>query len=180
MPRLKPLFQALLPVVIFCSSCVRDVDLDQASEIVIPPTAALDLVYFTLGAEHFYPANTTGPRMADDLVRLEFLDDDYIQDGLVRADLNFRFTNTFTSPILCDIVFLSENNSERYRINFLIPGGSSEQPGIIDFTEIIEGANLNSFKQAIKMRLELEMLSGADPEGGQLQLKSKAFLKLEF
>ena len=181
MPNLK-LFgrYALLPVFIIMNSCFKDIDLEQANEIVIPPKAALDLVYFTLELQHFTPHNTTGPKMAEDVVRLEFIDDDYIQDGLVRADLNFRFTNTFTSPILCDIIFLSENNSERYRINFLIPGGSPEVPGVVDYTEIIQGADLEAFKQSIKMRLELEMLSGVNAEGGKLQLKSKAFLNLEY
>ncbi len=181
MPNLKLFGRCLfIPFFILFTSCVKDIDLEQANEIVIPPTAALDLVYFTLDIENFTPANTTGPKMAEDVVRLEFIDDDYIQDGLVRADLNFRFTNTFTSPILTDIIFLSENNLEQYRISFLIPGGNPEAPGVVDYTEIIQGADLEAFKRSIRMRLELEMLSGVDADDGQLQLKSKAFLKLEY
>ena len=181
MPYLKPLVRyVLVPVFLLFVSCVKDVDLKQANEIVIPPTVAVDLVYFTLHSNQFYPANTAGPRMAEDVVRLEFLDDDYIQDGLVRAELNYSFTNTFTNPIQAEIVFLSENNSERYRTSLLIPGGSPEDPGVVDFTEVLEGQDLAAFKKAIKMRMDLEMFSGAGTEEGQLQLKSSAILKLEF
>lgn len=181
MPYLKPLVRYILvPVFVFCTSCVKDIDLEQANEIVIPPTVAVDLVYFNLASDHFHPSNTSGPRMATDVVRLEFLDDDYIQDGLVRAELNYRFTNTFTSPIQSDIVFLSENNSERYRISFLIPGGNPEEPGVMDYTEIIAGRDLEAFKKAIKMRVDLEIFSGVRTEVGQLQLKSSATLRLEF
>ena len=181
MPTLKTIYTyALISVMLLGTSCVKDIDLEQANEIVIPPTAAIDLVYFTLDLEEFTPTNTTGPKMAGDVVRLEFLDDDYIQDGLVRADLNFVYYNSFTSPIRSELIFLSENDREQYRISFTIPGGSPEEPGVVNYTEIIQGEDLEDFKQSIKMRVELEMFSGANDPGGQLQLKSKAFLKLEY
>lgn len=180
MPTLKTIIAyALFPVLLLGTSCVKDIDLEQANEIVIPPTAAIDLVYFTLALEDFTPANTIGPKIADDVVRLEFLDDDYIQNNLVGADLNFVYYNSFPSPIRSELVFLSENERVQYRISFTIPGGSPEDPGVINYTEIVQGEDLEDFKQSIKLRVELEMFSGAI-EQGQLQLKSKAFLKFEF
>jgi|SRR5690606_9821997 len=180
MPAYKKIFTIALSALFLCASCFKEVDLDQASEIVIPPTAALDLIYFTLDLEDFHPLNTSGPKMAGDVVRLEFLDDDYIQNGLVKADLNFIYYNTFTNPIRSELIFLSENNREQYRISFTIPGGSPESPGVVNFTEVIQGEDLEDFKRAIKLRVELEMFSGTNEKGGELQLKSKAFLNLEF
>lgn len=181
MPSLKRSFAiALFPVLLLFASCFKDVDLDQAKDLVIPPTAAIDLVYFTLELTDFHPQNTTGPKMASDVVRLEFLDDDYIQDGLVRADLNFIYYNSFVNPIRSELVFLSDNDREQYRIQFTIPGGSAEAPGVVNFTEIIQGEDLEKFKNSIALRVELEMFSGANERGGKLQLKSKAFLNFEF
>lgn len=177
---LKNFYRFLLPAIFLFTSCVKDVDLEQAGEIAIPPTAAVDLVYFTLDRDKFLPRNSTGPKKTADEVRLEFLDDEYIQNDLVRADLNFRYTNTFANPVKSELVFLSENNREQYRIVFTIPGGNTAIPGVVNYTEIIEGAHLESFKEAIKLRIELEMFSGSVSEEGKLQLKSKAFLKFEF
>ena len=181
MPTLKTFFAyALIPVLILGTSCVKDIDLDQASEIVVSPTAAIDLVYFTIALEDFSPTGTTGPKMAGDVVRLEFLDDDYIQNDLSRADLNFVYYNSFTNPVRSDLIFLSEGEREQYRISFTIPGGSPAAPGVINYTEIIQGEDLEDFKNSIKLRVELEMFSGPVQEGGELQLKSKAFLKFDF
>ena len=69
MPAYKKIFTIALSGLFLCGSCFKEVDLDQASEIVIPPTAALDLIYFTLDLEDFHPLNTSGPKMAGDVVR---------------------------------------------------------------------------------------------------------------
>ncbi len=178
-----PKFLHILPLVavlVVASGCVRDVDVDQAEEIVIPPSAALDLVYFTLDSTHFEQRNTAGPFVARDVVRLEFLDDDYIRDGLVRADYNFIYTNTFEFPIKNTVHFLSENDVVKYRLNFEIPAGSLETPATINYTEIINEDRIEGIRESIKMIITLEMQAPAPPSEGSLKLKSKAFYDFEF
>lgn len=161
-------------------SCIRDVDIDQAEEIVIPPTAALDLVYFTLDSSHFVPQPSSGVVMARDEVRLEFLDDDYIRNGLVRADYNFIYINTFSESFTNTITFLSENNAIRYVIRFDIPAGSSAEPAVINYTEIIDSDEIQAIRESIKMVISIESQSNSLPATGELQLKSKAFYQFEF
>lgn len=171
---------ALLSVLLVLASCVRDVDINQAEEIVIPPTAALDLVYFTLDSSHFMPRASSGTSRARDEVRLEFLDDDYVRNGLVRADYNFIYTNTFSQPFKNRITFLSENNVVRYVIEFDIPAGSVSEPAVVNYTEIINIDEIRAIRESIKMIIDIEMLANSQQNEGKLQLKSKAFYQFEF
>ncbi len=167
----------LLSVFFFMTSCVKEMDMDQAEEIVIPPSVALDLVYFTIDPSHFVQA---GPLVARDEVRLEFLDDDYIRDGLMRADYNFIFINSFPQSFKANFTFLTENDVVRYRVNFVIPPGNPSSPATIDYTEIIDVDEISAIRESIKMDVSIEMVPNGEAFEGQLQLKSKAFYEFEF
>lgn len=181
MPTMKFYLSLVVFSVIFLlSSCVRDIDVDQAREIVLPPRIAIDLVYFTLESDQFTHGSSSEVRTAKDEVRLEFLDDFYIRQSLVRADFNFRYTNTFNTVFRNKIIFLSEDNLERYRIEFEIPAGSHESPALINYTEIIPEEKINAIRKAIKMRVEIEMQPETDLVEGELQLKSRVFYSFEF
>lgn len=171
---------SILSFFVLLASCVRDVDVDQAREIVIPPTVVVDLVYFTINSSHFQETGSTGIRRAKDEVRLEFLDDDYIQDGLVRADFNFRYSNTFSQSFKNKVTFLSESNRVMHVINFEIPAGSPEDANIINYTEIIPEEDINAIRRSIKMLVEIETEPNSELTEGRLQLQSRAFLEFEF
>lgn len=166
-------------VLVLLTSCIKDVDVDQARDIIIPPTAALDLVYFTIDGSHFRDVGD-GVLQATDQTRLEFLDDDYIRDGLVRADFTFQYNNTFSEEITSTIHFLSEYGRVMYTIKFQIPAGTPESPNSINYTEIIKEDRIEAIRKSIAMRIELQMdPASASPEG-ELQLKSRGFYTFEF
>lgn len=123
---------AFIFLIMMLTSCVKDVDLDQAKDIVIPPKAALDLVFFTLTVEDFTGDQNNRLR-ASDFTRLDFLDDDYIQNNLVRADFNFRFSNTFEREFVAVIRLLSEGNGVQHEMLIPIPAGSKTSPASVDF-----------------------------------------------
>lgn len=180
MPTLKPFLRPVLLLAFFIfHSCVKDVDLDQIDEVVIPPKAALDLVYFTLSANDF-TENPSPNNRATDLVRLEFLDDDYIRNGLVKAEFQFKYTNSFSYPLVSTVTFLSENDAVQYQFSFSIAAGNPGSPKITNHFETIERENIEVIKKSIKVKIDLEMQSGANPPSGELQLKSKAFYNFEF
>ena len=160
-------------------SCVKDVDINQYEEIVVPPRAALDLVYFNLDPSDFSDGSG-GIKKASDDVRLEFLDDDYIQDGLMEADFNFRFTNTFAQEFHVVMKFISESNSVQHTINFHVPAGSTASPAILDYTERIDESQISRIRRSIRLLVEVEMLPNSQPIEGELQLESKAYYTFEF
>lgn len=165
-------------LILMLTSCVKDVDLDQAKEIVIPPKAALDLVFFTLTREDF-EGDQNSPLMASDFTRLDFLDDDYIQNNLVRADFNFRFTNSFEREFVAVIRFLSEGNAVQHEILIPIPAGTGASPAKVDFWDIINKDQIAKVRRSIKVSVEISTYNSAFGEG-ELNLKSKAFYYFEF
>lgn len=180
MPTMKSFsrFPVLLVLILF-ASCIRDVDVDQARDIIIPPTAALDLVYFTIDGSHFHEQGE-GVLKATDQTRLEFLDDDYIRDGLVRADFNFQYTSTFSEEITSTIYFISEYGRVMYTIQFVVPAGTPESPNSINYTEIIKQDRIEAIRRSIEMRIELQMNPDSGNSEGELQLKSRGFYTFEF
>lgn len=176
--RAKRLFP--LVFIIIMSSCVKDVDVQQARNIVIPPTAAVDIVYFTLAPSDFFPSPVDTAVVADDEVRLEFLDDEYVQNSLIRADYNFVFSNSFAQDFTSTIRFLSPSDNEKYVVQFEIPSGEPGNPVLIDYTEIIQGDRIQDIRESIKMTIEIKADTASIPVEGELALKSKAFLKFEF
>ncbi len=169
---------AILPVIFLMVSCVKDVDIDQYEEVVFTPEAAIDLVYFTLTAEDFSAAGN-GTIQAADATRLDFLDDDYIQTGLLRAEFNYRFNNSFQKDVTAHIRFLSGSNRVQHSVVINIPAGNETSPAIIDYTEIINEDQIQKIKRSIKMSVEITMQDVPVMEG-ELQMKSKAFYYFEF
>lgn len=170
-------FFALFPLCFLLFSCVKDVDLDQYEEIVIKPEAAIDLIFFTLTAEDF--SGEENPLRAFDDTRLDFLDDDYIQNNLVKADLNFRFTNHFEREFVAVVRLLSEGNSVQHEILIPIPAGTTASPAKVDYTELIEGDEIRKIRRSIKISVEITTHSGQLLDG-ELSLESRAFYYFQF
>jgi hypothetical protein len=170
---------AILPLLFLLFSCVKDVDLDQVDEIIIPPTAAIDLVYFKLEPSQLH-ATSSGTWAASDEVRLEFLDDDYIQDGLMRADFIFKFANSFSQPGTATINFYSASNVLKHQIIIEIPAGSTTAPAVVNITEIIKQERISRIRQSIRMSVNIQIFSDSELLEGALEMESKAYYYLEF
>lgn len=176
--KINRLILAFFSLIFFFASCVRDVDLDQYEEIVISPEAAIDLIFFTLKKEDFTGGQNNILR-AYDITRLDFLDDDYIQNDLVRTDFNFRFTNSFEREFVAVVRLLSEGNAVRHEILIPIPAGTNTSPAIVDYTDIIYEDQIQKVRRSIKMSVEITT-HNAPFVDGELDLESRAFYYFEF
>lgn len=153
-------------------------DLNQYEEIVIPPEAALDLVYFTLKSDDFTGSSTNRLR-AVDVTRLDFLDDEYIQNNLVRADFNYKFTNSFEREFVAVIRLLSEGNSVQHEILIPIPAGTGASPKIVDIIDVIKEDQIQKVRRSIKISVEITTHNSAFVDG-ELSLESKGFYYFQF
>lgn len=162
-------------------SCVKDVDLNQAGDISLQPEMQVDLVITNVDEIDFMDTNTNQlKRVIRDTVRLEFLDDDYIQDDLVRVEFSFRYINTFPQTFNSKIFFLSENNRQQHLVDFYIGTGSEEDPAISENIEFIGEDRINVVKRSIKMVVEIEVLPNSQPFNGSLDFASKGLFSFEF
>ncbi len=156
-------------------------DFSQASDIKLTPDLEADILVYQLNLNDFIDSQTGAyTPVIRDTVRLEFLDDDYVQEGLMYAAFRFRHKNSFSQPILSKIKFLSNSNQTQFSVNYEIPAGTKATPGIVDTLYVVEGADIVKVRRSIQMVLELEMIGGGKDIGGELDFLSKGLFKFEF
>ena len=162
-------------------SCVKDVDLDQAKDIGLKPKLQIDLLIFDVSEADFVDTLTNQQKtIIRDTVRLEFLDDSYVQDDLIEVEFSFKYINTFSQSFHNKISFLSENNSTQHVVEFNIDAGDKNNPAVTEVIDLIKFDQIQAIRQTIKMAVEIEALPGNDPFTGELEFQSKGLFSFEF
>ncbi|RKS44943.1 hypothetical protein BC962_2615 [Gillisia mitskevichiae] len=178
-PLKTPILLLLFSVVIF--SCVKGVDLDQTEEIALTPDLQVSLLVFDVTNTDFIDKDTGEfTAVIRDTVRLEFLDDSYIQDDLNNVEFSFRYTNSFPQPFRNKISFLSENDRVQHSLEFEINKGEKDNPAVTEWIEFIENERIDVIKKSIKMVVEIEVLPNEDAFEGELKFESKGLFSFEF
>lgn len=163
------------------SSCFADVDFGQSENITLEPDLEVDLLYYKLNELDFLDSETNEySSTIRDTVRLEFLDDDYIQDGLVYAAFRFRHENRFPYLINTNIRFLSASGRSQFNITYTIPEGTLTSPAIVDTVHVMQGNDINKVRRSIQVVVEHEIVGADKAIQGELDLQSKGLFKFEF
>jgi len=174
-----PILLLLFSVVML--SCVKGVDLDQTEEIALTPDLQVSLLVFDVTGADFKDKDTGEfTAIIRDTVRLEFLDDSYIQDDLSTVEFSFRYSNSFPQAFRNKISFLSENDRVQHSLQFDIAQGEKENPAITDWVEFIENERIDVIKKSIKMVVEIEVIPNDNPFEGELNFESKGLFSFEF
>lgn len=162
-------------------SCVKDVDLDQTEDIALTPDLQVSLLLFDVTEVDFRNrvTNVFVPVIRD-TVRLEFLDDSYIQNDLTTVEFSYKYTNSFPQAFRNKISFLSENNRLQHSVSFDIAEGNVSSPVETKFIDTVETENINVIKNSIKMVVEIEVLPPLKPFSGELKFESKGLFSFEF
>lgn len=162
-------------------SCLKDVDLDQREEISLSPDVQIDLLIYDIDQSQFKDPSTGNVKThISDTVRLEFLDDDYIQEDLTSVEFYLRHNNTFPREIESKIRFLSNGNVEQFAVNYTIKPGAAGNPVTTEQFEFIEEDRIHLVRRTIKMVVELEVQPGSAKFEGELDFASKGLFSFEF
>jgi hypothetical protein len=174
-------FTGLAVVSCLLLGCAKDIDLSQREDITLSPDLQIDLLIYDIDQSQFEDPTTGNLKTRiSDTVRLEFLDDDYIQEDLSAVDFYFRHINTFPREIKSKIRFLSESNAEQFTVNYNIQPGATANPVTTEQYELIEEDRINLVRRSIKMVVELEVQPGTAAFEGELDFASKGFFSFEF
>jgi len=174
-------FLVLLLFSLGLSSCVKDVDLNQAKDIGLKPKLQIDLLIFDVNEADFVDTLTNQQKtIIRDTVRLEFLDDSYIQDDLMEVEFSFKYINSFPQSFHNKITFLSENNSAQHVVEFNINPGDKNNLAVTEVIDLIEFDQIQVIRRSIKMVVEIEALPNNDPFTGELKFQSKGLFSFEF
>lgn len=183
MPQVKhiPLLFLVVLMAFGTTSCVKDVDFNQAGDIALRPNIQTDLIIFDVDEKDFIDEDKNQQKTGiSDAVRLEFLDDSYIQQNLQEVEFSFRYTNSFPQAFYTRILFLSETNSKQHEVSFFVGAGSIGNPAVTEKIEMINEENIKVIKRSIKMVVEIVPLPSDEPFNGELIFESKGFFSFEF
>ena len=162
------------------AACLKDTDFDQASEVTLTPVIELDLIYFNIEAGAFYDQTTATPILTvTDTTEIRFLDDSEIQESLKGADFYFKFTNSIDREFQVDFQFLSEQNDTTYATQTTVNNGTTSNPVITEFTEIIEEEEIVQLTMANRVVVSVTIPSSNASLEGELNLQSKTTYYLE-
>lgn len=163
------------------SGCVKDIDFYRAEQISLSPDLQIDLLIYDITKENFINSETKEfNEVIRDTVRLEFLDDDYIQNDLREVDFLFRHVNTFSQSFTHRIKFLAPNGRTQFTVDYLIAPGSPDNPVETEVNEYIGEDRIGLVRNSIQMVVELEMLPGDEEVEGELEFASKGLFMFEF
>lgn len=163
------------------NSCVKDVDLDQAKDIGLNPKLQIDLLIFDVNETDFVDTLTNQQKtILRDTVRLEFLDDSYIQDDLMEVEFSFKYINSFSQSFHNKISFLSETNSVQHVVEFNINAGDINNSAVTEVTDLIKLDQIHVIRRSIKMAVEIQALPNRNPFNGELKFQSKGLFSFEF
>jgi hypothetical protein len=162
-------------------SCIKDTDFEQADDIAVTPVVELNLIHFKVSGGDFFDSITSTPILTlRDTTELRFLDDQEIQESLLRAEFFFSFTNSIPRDFLVDFQFLSESNDTTYLTQTNVNQGSVQNPVVTEFVENIEGDAILQLTQASKVVVSVTIPSSNAQLEGELNLQSKTTYYLEF
>lgn len=180
----KKLFNLCILLMLFSVvmiSCVKDVDLDQTEEIALTPDLQVSLLVFDVTQVDFIDViNNEFTPIIRDTVRLEFLDDSYIQDDLATVEFSYKYTNSFPQKFRNKISFLSEENAVQHFVSFDIEKGNKNNPVVTNWVDFIENERIDVIKNSIKMVVEIEVLPDSNDFEGKLDFESKGLFSFEF
>ena len=171
----------MLLIYLGVSSCVKDVDLSQTEDISLQPKLQTDLLIFDVDQKDFIDPDTNLLRtVIKDTVRLEFLDDSYIQDDLDKVEFSFKYINTFPQAFDTSIYLLSESDQIQHRVDLKVKPGGSGAPTTTEIIDFVDTDEIDKIKRSIKMVVEVAVVPNTEPFVGELQFQSKGLFYFVF
>lgn len=179
---LKQIFPILL--ILLVTSCVKDVDFEQAEDLSISPVLESSLLFFNFPASEFQEPTGTAIVVVQDELELDVFNDEFLRDNLIKAEFFFEVTNSIDRNFRADIIMYDANGGVTHSFDISIaPDGNNEV--VVTHTELFEGATLDQLKNTTRMQFVLSMFPS--PTGipldetsvGNIKMRSKATLFFE-
>lgn len=164
----------LLTLLVLCSfSCSSDLDYDQVNDFNIQPVFTTNLAYLEMKAPDFVENGIEVPAFSY-LTNTEFLNNTFVEQDLVKAELYFRVKNTINRAYRFNVAFLNAANAPIYSITMNVPAYSGTET-LTEKTETFTAANIDVLKKTTKLAFTVVMLAGpplTESSPGRVELSS--------
>jgi hypothetical protein len=168
-----------ISVAVIMSSCIKDVDFDQADDLTLTPVITSSIVYAEVEASRFSENGMELETVTDSLANIEIFENDFIIDNLVRAELVFEATNSINRTFGLQIDFLNAVDELEHTLSFDASPSPTGNTIVTTYTEVFEDMSLDALKMKTKMAVTLRLYPSNDGSSldenalGNIILKSK-------
>ncbi|WP_152538338.1 hypothetical protein [Aquimarina megaterium] len=167
----------LMPLI----SCVKDVDFDQAENVVLTPVYEVDFVYSRFDTSQFIDSNidpviVIPEVIVNDTLDYDLLGTDFVVDNLERVELTFEFTNTIERDFEFDLGFLNDNNQPigpLYSMTANSGNGEGTDPIVTREVIILNTADIDVLRDATRLISSMRVQNINSSLRGILELRSK-------
>jgi hypothetical protein len=140
------------------SSCVKDLDFNQAEDLVITPEVAVSLVKSTLNQNQLVVGGMEVTSLSQTSEFTAF-DNSIAQEDLRRILFQFEAINTFDRDFTIDFIFYDEFDVETYRIPTLVINANDDEFSMND--EVII-ANTPRFLESTQIEVQFNLMPSSD------------------
>ncbi len=169
--------------VLVCVSCTKDVDFNQINDLQITPVFESSLVFIDEPANRFL-VNGNEISYLQDSVNIDFFNDSFVVDNLVKAEFLFETTNSINRSFIVEVEMYDDGNQLQHSFSFSSSESPDHSPLVTEHLEVFENDTLEALKNTTKLVFTLKILPGEsinETTLGRIKLKSKGafYLKIE-
>lgn len=162
------------------TSCVKDVDFDQAENFVISPVVVSSFIFIEEPANRFVDNGIEITTIRDSIKNIEILSDQFVADNLIKAEFLFETTNSVNRAFQVQVEFFNDAFELQEISSFTVLQSPLNEEIISESTKTFEGNSLEALKATSQIVITLTLLPSSDGSIlnensiGQLRLRSKA------
>ena len=171
-------------LIFIITSCVKDVDFEQAENLMLTPVVTSSVVYMDVEASRFSLNGMELEEVSDTIANIEIFSEEFVIDNLVKAELVFEATNTINRTFGLQVEFLDDADVLLDTFSFNAQPSVNNNEVVTNVTEVYENERLEALKQTTKMVITLTLLPSMDgselneDSAGRIILKSKGIFYL--
>ena len=156
-------------------SCFEDIDFNQTKDFQASPVLESSLIFFDEPANSFLD-NTTEINVIQDFLVIDFFNDEFIVDNLVKAEFEFESINTINRAFELQVDLCNGNQLQHSFIIFQ-EASSNNTENRTSYIENFEDNTLQALKRTNILVFTLRILPGPpinENTLGRIELKSLA------
>lgn len=171
------------------SSCVKDIDVGQISNIVLTPIFEVSFIYATKEARNFDNTNPNSSVIIPELIESDttsfpLLNNQSITKSIEKIEITYQVDNTFNKDFIIEFKYLGATN-ELINSPVIVPvqagNGPFEKPVQTLFVDELDKNEITNLKLAKKIVSTIKATDVPSNIEGSLNLKSKGryYIKME-
>tara|TARA_R110002049_G_scaffold271188_1_gene448344 strand:+ start:836 stop:1399 length:564 start_codon:yes stop_codon:yes gene_type:complete len=157
-------------------ACTKEVNFNQINDLQITPAIESSLIFFDEPANRFLD-NGNEVLITQDFIIIDFFENEFIVDNLVKTDLVFETENSINRRFDLQVDFFDKSQQLQHSFTLKQEASTNNNEITSKFIEVFEDGTLDALKNTSVIVFTLRLFPGNPPINqttpGRIKLKSK-------